>query len=69
VEIRGDENRRGRSTSCCCGVMPAKNGIAEEDDTAMSVVVESVGVVIGMAEVAGLFLLRSPTLFLPSEND
>jgi hypothetical protein len=49
--------------------MPAKNGIVEEDDTAMSVVVEIVGVVIGIAEVAGLFLLRSPTLFLPSDID
>jgi hypothetical protein len=49
--------------------MPAKNGIAEEEDTAMPVVVEIVGVVIGMVEVASLFLLRSPFLFLPSDMD
>jgi hypothetical protein len=67
VEIDDDEKRKGRGTSCCCEVMPAKNGMAEEDETAMSGVVEVVGVV--MVEDAGLFRLRSPTLFLPSDSD
>jgi hypothetical protein len=57
----GDEKRKGRSRSCCCGVNPAKNGITEEDDTAMPVVLDIAGFVRVMAEVAGLFLLRSPT--------
>jgi hypothetical protein len=56
VDIAFDEKRK----SCCWGVMPAKNGIAEEDDSAKAVEGSVVGDHVTIVEYLGL-LLRSPT--------
>jgi hypothetical protein len=72
VEIEDDEKRKGRSRSCCWGVIPAKNGMVTEAESAEEVVevaVIGVGVSVVAVEDAGLFRLRSPTWFLPSNSD